>query len=54
MEDIQIIPSATPGDNKVIESLKLNQNGKNYKLEMIIDGEYMTFNLYEENNSINT
>ena len=54
MEDIQIIPRETPGENTIIETMKLNQNGKNYKLEMLIDGEYMTFNLYEENNSINT
>ena len=54
MEDIQIIPRETPGENTIIETMKLNQNGKNYKLEMLIDGEYMTFNLYEENNYINT
>ena len=54
MEDIQIIPRETPADNKIIEIIKLYQKGINYKLEMIIDGEYMTFNLYEENNSINT
>ena len=48
MEELDISPETEEPINKIIETLVINEDSNNYKLEIIIEGEIMIFNLYEE------
>ena len=53
MEEYQIEQETEEVENKITETLFLNQDKKNFKIELIIEGKMMFFNLYEEGNISN-
>jgi hypothetical protein len=50
MEEYQIEPETKEIENKITETLIIEQNEKKYKLELVIEGEIIFLNLYEEGN----
>jgi len=48
MEEYQIEPETKEIENKITETLIIDQNEKKFKLELVIKGEMIFFNLYEE------
>ena len=53
MEEYQIEQETEEIENKITETLFLNQDKKNFKIELIIEGKIMFFNIYEEGNISN-
>ena len=50
MEEYQIESETKEIENKITETLIIEQNEKKYKLELVIEGEIIFLNLYEEGN----
>ena len=48
MEELEITPETEEPTDKIIETIVINQENNNYKLEIIIEREIMILNLYEE------
>ena len=50
MEEYQIEPETKKIENKITETLFIEQNEKKFKLELVLEGEIIFLNLYEEGN----